>query len=41
MADVLRPLSELTDDDLVRRWLAGDGDDDALADEMAARDINF
>lgn len=41
MADDVRPLHELSDADLVRLWLAGDGDDEALAAEMAAREIDF
>lgn len=41
MDDDPRPLSELTDGELVRLWLSGDGHDDALASEMAARDIDF
>lgn len=36
-----RPYAYLTDEELVRLWLAGDGDDDVLAAEMALREIDF
>lgn len=33
--------ADKTDAELVRLWLGGDGDDEALAAEMARREIDF
>jgi len=41
MAYDARLLHVLTDADLVRLWLAGDGVDETLAAEMACREIDF
>ena len=36
-----RLLHVLSDDQLVQIWLAGDGEDETLAAEMARREIDF
>lgn len=41
MANDVRALHNLSDADLVRLWLSGEGEDDVLAAEMAAREIDF